>query len=328
MRYYKPKDNHSIICLLCKHYCTIKEGKVGICGVNQNSGGELETLVYGYPSAMNIDPIEKKPLYHFLPNTKSFSIGTVGCNLRCPFCQNWEISQTNIVDKTDYFSPKDIVDLALKYNSKSISYTYNEPTIWYPYAKDIGLLAKEAGLKNIFVSSGFESSEVLEDMLGFVDASNIDLKSFNKEYYKKVLKADLDGVLATIKTLAKSGVHLELTTLVIPDVNDSTDELKKMAEFIAQVDAKLPWHLSAFYPNYKLNDTKATPLKTLLKAKGIAKDAGLEYVYIGNITHDTNTYCPKCENLLISRENYTSKIVGLSLDRCQKCNYTIKGVFL
>lgn len=271
-------------CILCRHYCTLKEGKAAICGVNFNEDGELVCKVYNHPSALNIDPIEKKPLYHFLPGTKSLSLGTVGCNFRCSFCQNYSISQTANIDKSIYYSPKDIVSLALEHKTQSISYTYNEPTIWYPYAKDIGILAKKAGLKNVFVTNGYETREVLEDMKSWVDAMNIDLKSFSKEYYKKSLKGDLDAILDTLKIVAKSDIHLEVTTLLVPNVNDSKEEVTKMSEFIAnELGCEIPWHLSAFHPDYKMLDTNSTTLSSLKMAEKIAKSFGIKYVYLGNV---------------------------------------------
>jgi pyruvate formate lyase activating enzyme len=328
MQYHRSKDTDSIVCLLCKHYCTLKEGKSGVCGVNFNLNSTLFNSVYSHPSALNLDPIEKKPLYHFHPSSTSLSLGTVGCNFRCPFCQNHSISQMSKVDTSHIIMPADIVRLALQHKAKSISYTYNEPTIWYPYAKDIGVLAKENGLLNVFVSSGYESKEVLEEMSSWVDAVNIDLKSFSKEYYKKVLKTDLEGVLETLKTLAKSPIHLEVTTLVIPGVNDSTDELTKMANFITnELGDETVWHLSAFHPDYKMLDTPRTPLETLQKAKNIALKAGLQYVYLGNIRNDSSTYCPKCHAKLITRDGFKAETVGMNGSQCAHCGHTIKGVF-
>ncbi|MFA6759477.1 MAG: AmmeMemoRadiSam system radical SAM enzyme [Sulfuricurvum sp.] len=325
MNYFRSSAK-GIICLLCKHYCELKEGKSGICGINFNRGGELVNITYAHPSTINLDPIEKKPLYHFLPSTSSLSLGTVGCNLRCPFCQNYTISQTSSVDESITVSPQEVVDLALKHGAKSISYTYNEPAIWYQYARDIGMLAKEAGLANIFVSSGYESSEVLADMPSWVNAANIDLKSFSHDYYKKTLKAGLDGVLETLKTVAKSSIHLEVTTLIIEGVNDG--EIEQMARFIAtELGCDVPWHLSAFYPNYKMLGTTPTTPSTLFEAKQIAKNAGLEYVYIGNIANDSSSYCPKCSAKLVDRSAYNAKIVGLKNGRCKACNYAIKGVW-
>lgn len=276
MQYYKKEEGKErIICLLCRHYCKLKEGQTGICGVNKNVGGELKTLVYGHPVAINLDPIEKKPIYHMLPGSKALSFGTVGCNFRCPFCQNWDISQETKINESIEVSPQKMVELALENGASSIAYTYNEPTIFYPYAKDIGLIAKEKGLKNIFVSNGFESPEVIKDMAGWLDAANIDLKSWNDEYYKKVLKGGLEEVKDTLRQMVKEGIWVEVTTLLIEGENDSDDDLREMAAFIANDLGKhVPWHLSAFHPDYKMMDHERTKLETLQRAKEIGKKQG------------------------------------------------------
>ncbi|MDY0117542.1 MAG: AmmeMemoRadiSam system radical SAM enzyme [Sulfurimonadaceae bacterium] len=284
MQYSRYKSENSITCILCRHYCTLKEGKSAICGVNFNENQKLVNKVYNHPSALNIDPIEKKPLYHFLPGSTSLSLGTVGCNFRCPFCQNYSISQTSAIDTSITYTPQQLVDLAIQHKCKSISYTYNEPTIWYPYARDIGMLAKKHGLKNVFVSNGYESPEVLEDMVSWVDAANIDLKGFSREYHKKVLKADLDGILDTLHFLAASPIHLEITTLLVPGHNDSVEEITQMAHFIAtELGTDIPWHLSAFHPDYKMQDTNSTKLTTLKKAKEIGESFKIKHVYLGNV---------------------------------------------
>jgi len=328
MKYYRYKDEKSITCVLCKHYCTLKEGKHGICGINYNDGSELVNKTYGHPSAVHIDPIEKKPLYHFLPSSKSLSIGTVGCNFRCPFCQNYTISQTTEINEEVYYSPQDMVDLAIEHKTQSISYTYNEPTIWYPYAKDIGVLAKKHGIKNVYVSSGYESHEVLEDMKSWLDAANIDLKSFSHDYYKKVLKTNLDGVLESLIEFANSDIWLEITTLIIPGVNDSDEELNKMAEFIStKLGVDIPWHFSAFHPDYKMLDTPSTSLETLQKAKEIAQSHGIKYVYLGNIINDSSTYCHKCNAKLIDRVGFSSHMETIIDSKCASCGEPIKGVW-
>jgi len=328
MKYYHYNDENSIACLLCKHYCSLKKDKHGICGVNYNIDSKLLNKTYSHPSAMHIDPIEKKPLYHFLPSTNSLSIGTVGCNFRCPFCQNYIISQTTTVDESVVYTPEDIVNLAVANKTQSISYTYNEPTIWYPYAKDIGVLAKEEGIKNVFVSSGYESHEVLEDMKSWLDAANIDLKSFSRDYYKKVLKTDLDGVLESLIEFAKSDIWLEVTTLLIPGVNDSEEEIEKMAEFIAlELGAEIPWHFSAFHPDYKMLDTPSTTLQSMEKAREIAYKHGIKYVYLGNIQNDSSTYCPKCKSKLIDRVGFNSHMQTIVNSKCVSCGENIAGVW-
>ncbi|WP_345993370.1 AmmeMemoRadiSam system radical SAM enzyme [Sulfurimonas sp. HSL-1716] len=326
MKYYRYKDEDSIVCVLCKHYCTLKKDSHGICGINYNIDSKLVNKTYGHPSAVHVDPIEKKPLYHFLPGSLSFSLGTVGCNFRCPFCQNYSISQTSVVDESITMMPQDVVDLAIKHGCQSISYTYNEPTIWYPYAKDIGILAKEKGLKNVFVSSGYESHEVLEDMPSWLDAANIDLKSFSHDYYKKVLKTNLEGVLESLIEFAKSDIWLEITTLLIPGVNDSSEEIEKMAEFIStKLGREIPWHFSAFHPDYKMQSTPSTPLNTLLNARKIAYKHGIKYVYLGNIANDSSTYCPNCKEKLIDRNGFHSHILNFTDGKCGNCGYNIKG---
>lgn len=328
MNYFRYNDEDSITCLLCKHYCTLKKDKHGICGVNYNINSELVNKTYAHPSTIHIDPIEKKPLNHFLPSSTSLSIGTVGCNFRCPFCQNYSISQTTQVDESVTYMPKDIVELAVQNHTKSISYTYNEPTIWYPYAKDIGVAAKERGIKNVFVSSGYESKEVLEDMPSWLDAANIDLKSFSHDYYKKVLKTDLDGVLDSLIAFAKSPIWLEITTLLIPNVNDSSAEIEKMAEFIVtKLGRDVPWHFSAFHPDYKMLDTPPTSMATLSRAKEIAKSFGIKYVYLGNVRNDSSTYCPKCQIKLVDREGYEAQILHIKDSKCTNCSQDIAGVW-
>ncbi len=329
MQYYKKEEGKErIICLLCRHYCKLKEGQIGICGVNKNIGGELKTLVYGHPVAINLDPIEKKPIYHMLPGSKALSFGTVGCNFRCPFCQNWDISQETKINESIEVSPQKMVELALENGASSIAYTYNEPTIFYPYAKDIGLIAKEKGLKNIFVSNGFESPEVIKDMASWLDAANIDLKSWNDAYYKKVLKGGLEEVKDTLRQMVKEGIWVEVTTLLIEGENDSDQDLKEMAAFIANDLGKhVPWHLSAFHPDYKMMDHERTKLETLQCAKEIGKKAGLYYIYMGNVPVHGDTHCPDCGELLIDRTGYSVIVNKLEGGCCPKCKRAIEGVW-
>ena len=325
--FYKAQGD-KIVCLLCRHYCKLKEGQVGICGVNKNENGKLVNLVYGKVSAINIDPIEKKPLYHFLPASTSLSIGTVGCNFKCPFCQNWQISQTSSLEGSYDITPNQLVDIALEKGCKSISYTYNEPTIFYPFAKDVALLAKEAGLKNVFVSNGFETPEIIEDMVGVIDAFNIDIKGFSSEYYKKYLKGDLNGVLDTLKLLKKHNFWVECTTLIVPGDNDSDEELGKIANFIAnELDIDTPWHISAFHPDFKVQEKEATSIETLQRAFNIGKEAGLNYIYMGNVLSDGITYCPECNKELIWRTGFSVRKNILSDGKCPKCGTAIAGIW-
>jgi len=325
--FYRVKGD-KIICTLCRHYCQLKEGQVGICGVNKNSGGKLENLVYGKVSAINIDPIEKKPLYHFLPGTTALSIGTVGCNFKCPFCQNWQISQTKDLSGSYTVTPEQVVDLALQNGCKTIAYTYNEPTIFYPFARDIALIAKEHGIKNIFVSNGYESPEVIDDMVGIIDAFNIDIKGFNSSYYKKVLKGGLDGVLDTLKRLKERNFWVECTTLIVPGDNDSDKELRDIAHFIAnELDVNTPWHISAFHPDYKVQDKEATSLETLQRAYNIGKEEGLNFIYMGNVALPSNTICPNCGSVLIERVGYNIIRNDIVNGECKYCHEKIPGVW-
>ncbi|OGJ12378.1 AmmeMemoRadiSam system radical SAM enzyme [Candidatus Pacearchaeota archaeon RBG_19FT_COMBO_34_9] len=279
--YKKEKDR--IRCFACSHKCFISKGKTGICGVRKNIGNKLYLLVYGKVASMNIDPIEKKPLYHFLPGTFSFSIGTVGCNFRCGFCQNFEISQ---IKERQIFgkdiSPEEIVQKAIKSKCKSISYTYTEPAIFIEFVKDIAKLAKKKKLKNILVTNGFFTKESFDYITDYVDAMNIDLKSFSDEFYRKICGGRLEPVLETIKRAHKKGIHLEITTLVIPGENDSEKEFEQIAKFISSVDKNIPWHISRFFPIYKMQNRDVTPLLTLKIAEKIGKKY-LKYVHVGNI---------------------------------------------
>lgn len=307
---YKKLEDKKARCSLCNHRCLIVDGKTGVCGVRLNQDGLFYSLVYGRPISVNIDPIEKKPLYHFMPGTATLSFGTFGCNLRCDWCQNWEISQGNkkdygIINKLSLrLSPREIVEMAKKEDCPSISYTYTEPTIFFEYALDTMKLAHKAGLKNIWVSNGYFSEECFKKIEPYLDAINIDLKSFNDKVYQKYCGARLQPVLDNLKRIQgtatghlrgepkrtseveeKQGhnIHLEITTLVIPDVNDDDDQLKKIAQFIASLDKNIPWHLSRFFPCHKMTNIPPTPISTLKKAQSIGQKAGLKHVYLGNI---------------------------------------------
>jgi pyruvate formate lyase activating enzyme len=324
IEYFKKLKNNKIECNLCHHHCKLGEGSIGICRVNQNSNQELKNLVYNRPIAIHLDPVEKKPLYHFLPFSSSLSLGTNGCNFKCPFCQNHTISQSSKV-ANEIFTKEDIVSLALQNGAKSISYTYTEPTIFYPYARDIALLAKENNLKNIFVSNGYFSSDLINDMEGIVDACNIDLKSFNKDYYKKEIKAHLDVILENLIYLKTKNIWLEITTLIIDGINSEESELREIARFIKlNLGADTPWHISAFFPTYKMLNYPPTNIKSLELAYNIAKEEGLNYVYIGNSHKKYNTNCPSCNEIVIDRDKNS---INLNSGKCPKCNTEIAGVF-
>lgn len=349
---FEKKGENLVQCTCCRHRCMIINGATGKCGVRRNIDGELFLLVYGKAIAVHVDPVEKKPMFHFLPGERIFSFGTVGCNFRCQFCQNWDISQATerlkemyknpveaglklgeLCDQGQDLPPKKVVEYCLGDGIPMVSYTYNEPTIFTEYAHDAGVLARKVGLKNIYVSNGYETEECLEYMKDFCDGINIDIKSFNKEFYQKVCGANLDGVLKTVKKAWEMGFLVECTTLVIPEQNDSDKELRGIAEFIAGVSVDIPWHVTAFHPDYKMSG-KQTPASTLERAWGIGKEAGLKFVYSGNIPgmgHE-NTECPKCKKVLIKRFGMSCVENNLKVDkdgwgRCPKCKEKIPGIW-
>ena len=327
MHYYTHEGSR-LVCLLCAHYCHLKESQKGICGVNQNVNGAIKNLVYGYPVALHVDPVEKKPLCHFMPDTRALSLGTIGCNFKCSFCQNWSISQEKELHSKEYFEPEQIIELALKYECASIAYTYNEPTIFYPYAKDIALLAHERGIKNIFVTNGFESNEVIDDMVGIIDAANVDLKSFNHDYYKKELGGGLETILENLKHFKSNGIWIEVTTLIVPTKNDSDEELTSIASFIAkELGEQTPWHISAFHPDYHEQGIPATSIETLKRAEAIGKRAGLKYVYIGNVGLENPTRCVSCNAVLIERKRFEVMENHLIDGCCPHCQTKLAGVF-
>lgn len=332
--FYNPAGkNKTVQCTLCPHNCFIQENNLGACGVRKNIEGKLYSLVYGKAIASHIDPVEKKPLFHFYPGSRIYSYATAGCNFKCSFCQNWEISQISKGENRQVIGeikmPRQIVEEALVYRCSSIAITYNEPSIQFEYAFDVCKEARKKGLKNVFVSNGYISKGPIGKISRYLDAINIDLKSFSDDFYKKICGARLQPVLDSIKEYNKKGVWVEITTLIIPGENDSDEELKKIAEFIASVDIDMPWHLSRFHPDYKMADKPCTPAKTLHKAYEIGKKAGLKYVYVGNVPGDKleNTYCPACGSLLVKRYGFeiiSNNILGGS---CKKCKEKIKGFF-
>ena len=328
---YKKMDNNSVHCCLCAHQCKIAPSKFGICGVRQNMDGLLYTLVYGEAIASHIDPIEKKPLYHFLPGSGAYSIATIGCNFKCGFCQNWQISQVSKRDSADLAEvellPEQIVRQAKKNNCSSISYTYTEPTIFFEYAYDTAKLAKEAGLYNNFVTNGYMSKEALDTIRPYLDAANVDLKSFSEDYYKKNCKAHLQPVLDSIIYMKKLNIWVEVTTLIIPDENDSDEELSAIAEFIAQLDKEIPWHISRFHPNYQFTDYPATPVDTLRKARQIGKSYGLRYIYLGNVLEGSDTHCYSCNELLVKREYFYVGGFNIKEGKCPSCGTEIHGIW-
>lgn len=332
--FYEKLEDRNVHCFLCRHHCKINEGKRGLCGVRENKDGTLYTLIYGFPCSYHVDPIEKKPLFHFYPGSRAFSIATAGCNFRCSHCQNHEISQIPRDEGHIYgqkMEPSEVVGMAAKSGCKSISYTYTEPTIFYEYAFDCAKLAKEKGITNNFVTNGYIEEEPLKTIKPYLDGANIDLKGFTTDFYKKVCGAKLENVIATIRSYKALGIWIELTTLVIPGYNDREEELRNIARFINNdLGAETPWHVSAFYPTYKLTDAPRTPAKTLQRAREIGIEEGLRYVYTGNIpgADGESTYCWSCKKLVIGRYGYTISEYNIKSGACIFCGAIIDGVGL
>jgi pyruvate formate lyase activating enzyme len=332
-RFYDKVEDNKVKCYLCAHGCVIDPRKRGICMVRKNLDGTLYSLVYGKIVSQNVDPIEKKPLFHFLPGSRSYSIATVGCNLQCEHCQNFEISQLPRDEKKEIpgqeVTPAQIVAGARATGSASISYTYTEPTIFGEFAYDTAVLARQEGIRNVFVSNGFMSEKSGTIMAEILDADNIDLKSFSDSFYRKVCKARLQPVLDTITRMKELGVWVEVTTLVIPGLNDTDAELKEIAGFLKEVGEDIPWHVSAFYPTHKMLNRPRTPAETLRRARQIGLEAGLRYVYTGNIPGEDGekTFCYACGALVIDRFGFSIRQNYLKDEACAKCGTAIDGVW-
>jgi pyruvate formate lyase activating enzyme len=325
-RYYKKLKNKTVGCFLCRHNCTIKPKAKGICKVRVNENGKLVTVVYGRPCSIAVDPIEKKPLYHFMPGELSLSYATTGCNFSCMNCQNWQISQNVMVDYREV-KPEEMVSIAVENKAPIIAHTYTEPTVFFEYAFDIAKLSSKKGIKNVFVTNGYIEHQPLKDIAPYLDAANIDLKAFNEKFYKKVCGAQLGKVLKTIKLYKKLKIWIEVTNLVIPGYNDDADEIESMCEWIKEnCGAETPLHFSSYFPNYRMKAPR-TPVELLEKAYIIAKESGLKYVYLGNVRSDkSNTCCWKCGELIIERTGFHAgiKVKG---KRCPRCGSELHIVF-
>ncbi|MDU0460551.1 MAG: AmmeMemoRadiSam system radical SAM enzyme [Geobacteraceae bacterium] len=333
MFYQREGEGGRVRCGLCRFRCLIGNGERGICSVRENREGVLYSLNYGRLCAEHVDPIEKKPLFHVMPGSRSYSIASVGCNFRCRHCQNYSISQVerNAPIRGEQATPQEVVQRALDSDCSSISYTYTEPTIFFEFACETARLARQAGLKNIFVTNGYISREALEEIAPFLDAANIDLKGFTEEFYRDIVHAQLAQVLESIVEYRRLGIWIELTTLIIPGLNDSDAELRETAGFIVnKLGPDTPWHVSQFYPTYKLTDRPRTPVSTLRKAREIGLAAGLRYVYEGNVPGEggENTSCPSCKNLLIKRYGYIIESERIRNGACPDCGAAIAGIGL
>jgi len=333
-KFWEATGDSKVRCNLCRFHCVISDGHRGRCGVRENQGGTLYSLVYGLSVSENIDPIEKKPLYHFYPGSHSLSIATVGCNFRCLHCQNYQISQWPHerpgIPGTELM-PEAVVQHAVNSGCASISYTYTEPTIYFEYAYDTAVLARNAGVKNVFVTNGYTTTEALESIAPYLDAANVDLKGFSEKAYREVTGASLQGVLDCLRDYRRLGIWLEVTTLVIPGHNDDEDELRQLAAFVAEeLGVDVPWHISAFYPTYKMQDRPPTPVPTLYKARDIGRDAGLNYVYLGNVSDPgaSDTTCPGCGRVVIRRHRLHFDETELTNNCCNHCKYRVAGIGL
>lgn len=331
-KWWEPTDNNKILCTLCPRYCKIGDGQPGFCYIRQNHGGKLYTIGYGKPTGFAVDPVEKKPLNHFLPGTTILSFGTAGCNLGCKFCQNWSISKAKLDDENSLdVSPEGVVALAKSYGTPSIAFTYNDPTIFGEYVIDISKIAREEGIKSVMVTAGYIDKEARKDIYKYIDAANIDLKGFTDRFYWKNTYSHLNDVLDTLIWLKKeTDVWFEITTLLIPDENDSAEEVKFECEWILKnLGDTVPLHFTAFHPDFRMMDKERTPEKTLTRARKIAMDLGIKYCYVGNV-HNTEgqaTYCPNCNEKLIKRDWHSvisNKIVN---GCCNSCGEKIAGVF-
>lgn len=330
-KYYRKVKGDIVQCTLCPTDCVITAGERGFCQVRENRNGRLETLVYGNPCAVHVDPIEKKPLFHVMPATTAFSIATAGCNFKCKQCQNWQISQV-APEKTanlDY-PPERVVAEALAAGSSIIAYTYAEPVVFYEYMLDTAKLAKEKGLLNMMHTNAFIHPEPLQELAPYLDAVNVDLKAFTAQFYDKICEGELKPVLTALKAMEQSGVHLEITNLIIPTLNDTVSETRKLSRWIAtELGAETPVHFSRFWPQYKLKNLPPTPVETLIKARKIAQDEGLKFAYIGNVPgqEGENTYCPGCGKLLIARVGYSVGENNVTQGRCKFCGRKIPGIW-
>lgn len=331
-QWWRPLPNGKLLCYLCPRLCEIPEGKAGFCFIRKNEGGRLINLAYGKSTGFAVDPVEKKPLNHFLPGTAILSFGTAGCNLGCKFCQNWEISKARLDDeRSEDGSPEAVVELARRAGCASLAYTYNDPVIWAEYANDTARLAREAGLRNVFVTAGYVTPEARADVFRYIDAANVDLKGFTERFYRQVTLSHLEPVKETLRWLKhETAVWLEITTLLIPGENDSNDEVSAECDWILEaLGPDVPVHFTAFHPDFKMLDVAHTPAATLRAARDIALRAGIRHCYVGNV-HDAEgqtTFCSRCRAVLIRRDWHAILSYRLQGSRCPECGEEIPGVF-
>ncbi len=330
-RYYRQLPDREIRCDLCPRFCQLGDRERGFCGVRENQGGKYYTLVYGQAASLNVDPIEKKPFFHFLPGSETFSLATAGCNLNCRFCQNWEISQMRPEQvKSVSLPPEALVTSCERYDCPVIAYTYTEPVVFFEYMYDSSLLARKKGIRNVVVTAGYINPEPLADLLRVVDAVKVDLKAFNQNFYSEYVRGELQPVLQAIKQIARSGSWLEIVYLVIPTLNDNPTEIRDMCRYLKnEIGPDFPVHFSRFHPMYLIKNLPPTPLSTLEKLREVALEEGLHYIYVGNVPGHPgeNTYCPKCGKLIIERYGYVIRKKELSGNKCRYCGQVIAGVW-
>ena len=325
--FWKKINDKKIQCLLCPHFCIINNGKVGICGVRKNENGNLYSLIYGSTSSIAADPIEKKPLYHFYPGSRAFSMGSVGCNFKCMHCQNYSISTA---DPQSYFlneiEPEQVPLKAKQYNCQGVAYTYNEPSIWHEFALDSAKIVKKEGLYTCYVTNGYLNEDPLKEISYYLDAMNIDVKGFTENFYKKICKTKLQPVIDTCELANELNIHIELTYLVIPTYNDSLNEIERFCSWVNDsLGSTVPVHFSRFHPDHNLQNIPSTPMKTMVDIYETAKKIGLDYVYLGNVSHGDyeNTYCSNCGNLLIERKDFFVYFRDICNNKCNKCGHTV-----
>jgi len=331
-KWWEPAEKDKLLCTLCPRYCKIGEGQPGFCYIRQNHGGKLYTTGYGHPTGFAIDPIEKKPLNHFLPGSSVLSFGTAGCNLGCKFCQNWSISKAKLDELNSLeTSPEEVVALAIKYNAPSIAFTYNDPTIFGEYVIDIAEIAKQENIKSVMVTAGYIDKQARKDIYKNIDAANVDLKGFTEKFYYKQTLSHLKDVLDTLIWLKnETDVWFEMTTLLIPGENDSTEEIKNECNWILEnLGDSIPLHFTAFHPDFRMKNKESTPAETLTRARKIATEIGIKYCYVGNIhnTEGQTTFCPECGSPLIKRDWHNVYYNSLSGNKCKSCKTEIPGVF-
>jgi len=330
-RYYQKLPDREIRCDLCPRFCQLGDKERGFCGVRENQDGKYYTLVYGQVASLNVDPIEKKPFFHFLPGSEAFSLATAGCNLSCKFCQNWEISQMRPEQvKNIYLPPEALVASCERYHCPVIAYTYTEPVVFFEYMYDSSLLARKKGIKNVVVTAGYINPGPLADLLRVVEAIKVDLKAFNQNFYTEYVRGQLQPVLDTIKQIARSGCWLEIVYLVIPTLNERPEEIREMCRWLKnEIGPDFPLHFSRFHPMYLVKNLPPTPVSTLEKLREVALAEGLHYVYVGNVPGHPgeNTFCPKCGKLIIERYGYIIRKNELSGNKCRYCGQVIAGVW-